>query len=359
MRSGKHSQVARYHRMTNELVDVGASFSGMERNHLFVNLAGKSFQELSGVSGIDSPGDARTHVQLDFNRDGFPDVALVNANAPFFQLYRNRVGQRSAHRFFALRLHGGNQTASRSSKWSNRDGVGARIQVYVDDRVLVRELRAGEGFGGQNSKTLLIGLGEHDRADRVGIRWPSGVEQVLEQIPAGVLLHAFENAADSPTEKTYQAVPYDQQRSRPVAQQVKLEQFPLPVDDNAKLTVFVTMATWCGTCKSEFLRLQQTMRALPSESVTAYGLPVDPEDTPKKLEQWQSRHRDSTMPLVGDLTPEQRQQVRVILSQRATSPMTVPNTIVADKSGKVRAVFSGAPTLSQLRSLLDNLDTES
>jgi hypothetical protein len=44
----------------------------------------------------------------------------------------------------------------------------------------VQTLLAGSGFCSQNESALHFGLGDCAKVDKVVIRWPSGVEQVLE-----------------------------------------------------------------------------------------------------------------------------------------------------------------------------------
>ena len=56
-------------------------------------------------------------------------------------------------------------------------GMVYSVEVDVGGRTLLREHRAGEGFSAQNSATLIVGLGAHQRAERaVRVRklWPSG-----------------------------------------------------------------------------------------------------------------------------------------------------------------------------------------
>jgi len=85
----------------------GASFSGHERNHVFLNQNGDDYVDVSGISGLDHPGDSRAFAVLDFDRDGWQDLAVVNANAPLFQLFRNRMDERGdAGRFVAIRFEG-------------------------------------------------------------------------------------------------------------------------------------------------------------------------------------------------------------------------------------------------------------
>ena len=98
MRSDEHPEqllleTDRYSRATERLKS-GASLSGHERNHVFLNQNGDDYVEVSGVSGLDHPGDSRAFAVLDYDRDGWQDIAVVNANAPMFQLYRNQMGER-------------------------------------------------------------------------------------------------------------------------------------------------------------------------------------------------------------------------------------------------------------------------
>ena len=65
---------------------AGASLSGNERDHLFLNARGSSFTDIAGVAGLDDPADGRSSGILDYDRDGWLDLALVNSNAPMLEL---------------------------------------------------------------------------------------------------------------------------------------------------------------------------------------------------------------------------------------------------------------------------------
>src|SRR5262245_50884814 len=171
---------------------AGASLSGNERDHLFLNRGGEEFSDISGISGLDDPADGRAFGLIDYDRDGWQDVALVNSNAPWLELFRNRIGCHPVTKtrgggFIAVRFVGGNRLPEESRKWSNRDGVGARVAVDLGDLKLVREQKAGEGFAAENSATLVIGIGDRRSAASVGVRWPSGKEQTQRNVPAGTL----------------------------------------------------------------------------------------------------------------------------------------------------------------------------
>jgi hypothetical protein len=164
------------------------SYSGSERNRFFLNLAGKNFAELSTLSGADDVGDSRAWVQWDMDRDGWPDIALVNANIPSLALYSNDLAAKyPQRRFIAVQLEGGAHSPAPQGLFSNRDGIGARVEVEVAGVTLRRDRQCGEGFAAQNSATLLVGIGSADKAERITVHWPSRKLQHAENIPAGTL----------------------------------------------------------------------------------------------------------------------------------------------------------------------------
>jgi len=185
-------------------LDAGASLSGYQRNRLFLNLDGRNFIDVSGLSGADSPADGRACAQLDYDRDGRVDLVLVNANEPLCQLYKNGS---AAGQMLALRFVGGNNRAESSDKWSARDGYGAEVEVVLGEKTLLREHRAGEGFSTQNSATMIIGLGEYEKVDAVRVSWPSGRGHVVEQREARLLWTVYENAAHSAENEAFVTAP--------------------------------------------------------------------------------------------------------------------------------------------------------
>ena len=81
---------------------------------------------------------------------------------------------------------------------SNADAIGAR--VYVTTRppgsarphVQVQEVIAGSSYLSMDSLDLEFGLGAATSAERIEIRWPSGISQTLEDIPVNQVLAIIE-----------------------------------------------------------------------------------------------------------------------------------------------------------------------
>lgn len=63
---------------------------------------------------------------------------------------------------------------------SNRNAVGARVEIHGPWGVQIREVRSGESYGINNSFQLHFGLGQATAIDSVVIKWPAGGIEVIE-----------------------------------------------------------------------------------------------------------------------------------------------------------------------------------
>jgi len=65
---------------------------------------------------------------------------------------------------------------------SNRNAVGARVEIHFGDKIRHDVVVSGSGFLSQNPYMLHFGLGQAEKIDKVIIRWPSGVTQNLDNL---------------------------------------------------------------------------------------------------------------------------------------------------------------------------------
>jgi hypothetical protein len=149
----------------------GRSFAGYERDTLYLNLANKRFLDISGVSGIDSPSDGRAAVYADFDNDGAMDIFVTTLSGNL--LFHNEVGAAAAH----LRI-------SLEGTRSGRDAFGAIVRVQSAAGIQAKVKSGGEGHLSQHDPRLLFGLGSASEAAWVEVRWPSGLVQRFEHVPA-------------------------------------------------------------------------------------------------------------------------------------------------------------------------------
>lgn len=65
---------------------------------------------------------------------------------------------------------------------SNRDGIGARVEVFAAGKRQTAERVAGSGYLSQDDGRLHFGLGAATTVDKLIVHWPSGIEQTLEKL---------------------------------------------------------------------------------------------------------------------------------------------------------------------------------
>ena len=341
---------------------MGASFSGHERNHVFLNQDREDYVEVSGISGLDHPGDSRAFAILDYDRDGWPDLAVVNANAPLFQLFRNQMGEREGATggMVAVRFEGGNRSPGASDRWSTRDGYGARVLLSIGERTLLREHHAGEGLGAQNSATLLIGIGDAERANRLEIRWPSGRSYDTTAVPAGTLVTAYENPSDSPTGAPFVLTPYVVPAPRrPLVASAKIPAWSIRAAQQVlpggrgRLILYTTVATWCLPCLDELPALNLLRTTFTTGELEIFGVPYDGEETLDAFQAWSDLYTPPYR-ILSELSIEQRDAV-IDGALDALRIEGLPAAIVTDSEGEVLLVRWGPPSISEIRVLLETL----
>lgn len=71
---------------------------------------------------------------------------------------------------------------------SNRDGIGARVEVEAAEKRWTAERVAASGYMSQDDGRLHFGLGAATTIDRLIVHWPSGNVQTLETQPVDRVL---------------------------------------------------------------------------------------------------------------------------------------------------------------------------
>lgn len=312
------------------------SFSGNESNSVFLNLGGESFENISGISGLDSLADGRAFAFFDYDRDGKQDVVLTNTNNPQLQLFHNRI--KEAGNSIQLRLTGGAREGGSPGGWSNRDAYGSHVVLKTKSATFRRELRCGDGFAAQNSKTLSIGIGGEEEAE-VTVLWPSGKMTELGKVRAGRVVSIFENPEDGATK----IVDREEALLSPDGFNVPFKgrlDLPLKHDVN----VVVTMTTWCPVCLGELEHLRR-LKA-DSDKVGFVGLPIDPEDHSEKLITFKT---EAGPPYEIAILEDEQRKVAEDLMKKSFGEHPLPATFIVDRDGHVLEAMKGTPTLSQVR----------
>ena len=345
--------------VNGETQRIVSSQSGHERNHLFMNQTDHELKDVSLVSGLDSIADGRANAIWDFDRDGFQDIVLVNANNPLLQLFHNQMKSAAptSSNFIAVQLTGGNQTGQPTDEWSNRDGIGAVVNVQVGDTTLVREARAGEGFASQNSKVMLVGIGDQSEVE-VSVQWPSGKRLDYGTVPAGQLAHCYEDKSATFNLSGIELAPYvtddpfveiDRVVDRGTFQ---LDQRNSASSEKSRLILYVTMATWCPNCKKN-QPLLALLREQFGDQVELIGVPVDAEDTAAKLAEYRQKYRPA-YELLDPVAAAERAELETLVTS-ISQQGALPSTLITDRQGRVLDSVGGIPSSSTIARLLDSL----
>ena len=146
----------------NGFIDI---FSEMS-DELYLNNGDGTFtaQSLS----FDSGGIA------DFNNDGSLDV--INGNTLW-------INDGNDNNYVKFSLEG---------VVSNQNGIGARVEIYGDWGVQIREIRSGESFAPMSSLNAHFGLGTATSIDQVIVKWPSGMVTELTDPDINTIHHMYE-----------------------------------------------------------------------------------------------------------------------------------------------------------------------
>ena len=155
----------------NEIERVQKRVSYAEPPHLFRNLGGGKFQEVTAQVGaaFASPKVARGAAYADIDNDGALDV-LITTNGGRAWLFHNEGGINHSLR---LKLVGTK---------SNRDGLGAVVRVTSGGAKQWQMLRSGSSYLSQSELVLTFGLGDATKADTVEVQWPSGQMEKLSGV---------------------------------------------------------------------------------------------------------------------------------------------------------------------------------
>ncbi|HEX7729287.1 MAG TPA: CRTAC1 family protein [Terracidiphilus sp.] len=142
-----------------------------QEHTLFRGLGGQKYDDVSETAGqvLNTRSVARGACFADYDNDGKMDAFVVNLGAKGTLVHN--VSQNAGH-WLAIKLRGTK---------SNRDGIGARVEVHAGSKMWSAERVASSGYLSQNDERLHFGLGSATQADKIVIHWPSGREQTLEK----------------------------------------------------------------------------------------------------------------------------------------------------------------------------------
>jgi hypothetical protein len=139
---------------------------------------GRTYIEVSNATGLIDYENGKGLVAFDADNDGDLDMVITN--------------NRGALRYFE------NQYDPRFNRWLEidlvapaghaPDGVGAWIEMRVDDNIYYRAVRTSSSFMSQHPLRQHFGFPQADLVDKITVIWQDGTTQVVENVPPGQII---------------------------------------------------------------------------------------------------------------------------------------------------------------------------
>jgi tetratricopeptide (TPR) repeat protein len=150
-----------------DLVAMGETKEGKGEIKLFRNLGPDGWKDVTADVGLDKIQltDPRAIITGDYDNDGATDLLITQNHGPAV-LLNNEGGNKN--NWLRLALKGLND---------NKSAIGTKVEVFSDGIRQKFEIYGSNGYLGQNSPYLTVGLGQSKQADVVRMLWPTGVLQ--------------------------------------------------------------------------------------------------------------------------------------------------------------------------------------
>ena len=369
-------------------IQRGQSFSGRERNCVFLNTRGSQFADVSAATGLDHIDDSRAIAFTDWDQDGDLDLWLANRTGPRIRFLRNDVVNDNHSLVFEL--------IGDPRKNCPRDAIGARVTLVLDSpddqaespsQSIVRTLAAGDGYLSQSSKRLFFGVPAGTVPQRVEVRWPGSsdveifadlaldqayrlrqgtgtVEQIeprtvapLTPTPLATSLPQETDATRVWRSKQDAVTPFDYEN---------FEGRPNALSNVHRGPLVVTLwASWCGPCIEELNLLTQRADELKQAGAFVLALNVealeDPESGQAMRQQASEILTNMQFPFAGgmatDAVVKEFDRLRKGALYRE-DPLPIPVSFLIDARGNLRVIYSGSLDVDQLLEDLQYLDVD-
>lgn len=160
--------------ISDDIERVQSRVTYAQRPHLFRNVGRKQFENVGMQAGpaLQRAIVARGAAYSDYDHDGDLDIVVTTNNGPA-RLFRNDGGNRNN----VLRVETVGTT-------SNRDGIGARVEVSAAGARLWQIVKTGSSYASQSELPLTFGLGGATTVAGVRVAWPSGRVDVAGALQA-------------------------------------------------------------------------------------------------------------------------------------------------------------------------------
>ncbi len=180
--------------VVDNIEKIQPDLSYAQPDQLFENRRGQFFEHGAFYEwSSQEPRVGRGASLGDIDNDGDIDVLISNSGAQPALLI-NQVGARK--NWIQLQLVGTD---------SSRDAVGASVSITTAEGVQTDQVTGGGSYLSASDLRVHFGLGKAAVVEKIKIRWPSGAEDVLENIRANQTLRVTEGQTCLPKPRRRQA----------------------------------------------------------------------------------------------------------------------------------------------------------
>lgn len=324
-----------------QLFRQGMSFSGNERDKVWINRGGGGFADLSDVSGADSPNDGRAAIAADFDDDGDVDLFVHHIQRERHSLLRNgavEAGSASA-RYLKVRL--------RATK-SQHEAIGAIVMAKSPLGPVAQVLSRGAGFVSCQPPELVFGIGAAESAE-VEVIWPGARRESFGAIAANSRVLLVEGSGKpEPFATRPRALP------DPLPAGLKLAEGDLVPEialvDGAGRAVQLDVraladgkplflnfwASWCPPCVAELPALAK-LAAKGDVRAAAIGLDL-PADRAKASALLRERGGELAAYFLPEKAKEGTRGIDAIVDLER---LPIPTTLVLSPEGRVESILRG------------------
>jgi hypothetical protein len=151
-------------------------------NTVFRNMGNGRWSALTEEAGFTAqpPRRHRGAAVGDLNHDGKLDIVVTALSAPA-EIWMN--DSPNSNHWLELKLEGTK---------SNRDAIGALLRLVAGGQTQFNHVTTACGYASSSAGPVHFGLGSAKMVDEIEIRWPSGITQVLKNVPADQILRVRE-----------------------------------------------------------------------------------------------------------------------------------------------------------------------
>lgn len=162
---------------------LDGSTAGFLSAAFYENLGNETFFIPTNAGFYGDTRESYSNAIADLNKDGLVDIVVNNGGNMDIYVWNNETN--TTNNWLKVTLEGSQ---------SNRDGIGAVIEISINNNKQYRYTHSGEGYLSQNSTTKYFGLGNATIIDYVKVTWLSGLVDVLYDINPNQNLQIIEGS---------------------------------------------------------------------------------------------------------------------------------------------------------------------